>query len=95
MTVGVFNDPLTDAELSFGPAPQTAETDVDLPEDLTVIESGAFADLAAGTGVRFHDGVTEIAPDAFPAGVIFIAPAGSFAAQWGAAHGYTVVEPEE
>ena len=92
VTVNAFNDALTSAELRFG---QPLTVEIDLPDDLVSIGSAAFADLKPGATVRFHDSVAEIAIDAFPAGVIFIAPAGSYAAVWGTSHGYTVLEPED
>lgn len=92
LNVDDFNEPLTGAVLHL-PAPRAA--DANLPEDLTVIGSEAFADLAGGTLVRMHAAVTQIADDAFPpAGganpVAFIAPPGSPAEAWGLAKGYTV-----
>ena len=95
LAIDDFNEPLLNAALHF---PAARPADVDLPEDLTVIERDAFADLAGGTVVYFPEGVAEIDYAAFPPAdsanpIILIAHPGSYAEAWGVRNGYTVWFP--
>lgn len=95
LAIDDFNEPLLNAALHF---PAARPADVDLPEDLTVIERDAFADLAGGTVVYFPEGVAEIDDAAFPPAdsadpIILIAHPGSYAEAWGVRNGYTVWFP--
>ena len=93
MTVEELNDPLTAAALHLS---YQGEPDVDLPEDLIRIGSGAFPDLPGGSLVRIPAGVEEIADDAFPPAdganpVSFIVIPGTCAETWALSNGYTVL----
>ena len=54
---------------------------LNLPENLTAIESKAFVGVPA-LAVRISSNVTSIAADAFDRDIIIISSAGSYAAQW-------------
>ena len=66
----------------------TART-VRVPDPCQSIGERAFAD-ATIVAVYLPAGVSEIGANAFPAGTAIYTPDGSYAAQWGAANGYTV-----
>jgi len=64
-----------------------------LPENLTRIESEAFANLPDIDALRIPAGVTYIAEDAFAgSNIVIYAPAGSPAVRWAVEHGFTVKE---
>lgn len=84
------NDPLFTATIHFNAVIVTNV--LDLPAELTVIESGAFTGLDSADAVRIPAGVTSIADDAFDPGMTLIVPSGSPWAQWAADRGYGVAE---
>ena len=63
-----------------------------LPNALTTVKSKAFAG-AHVVFVAIPKTVTSIADDAFDAGIVIIAPAGSYAETWANDHGFMVNNP--
>ncbi len=61
-----------------------------LPSDLERIEAGAFIDSAA-KNIYIPNRVNSIEQGAFPEGVTIYAQEGSFAAQWAALNGFTLI----
>ncbi len=64
---------------------------VRISEQCTTIESRAFADSGMKC-VYLPASVASIGPNAFPEGVRIYTPRGSYAASWGRANGYKVIE---
>ena len=87
VTVGAYNEALAQAVLRCYPT-----VILDLPANLSVIGSEAFAGLPGVEGVRIPAGVTRIADDAFDPGMALIVPAGSPWTDWAGAHGYRAFE---
>ena len=85
------NEPLTNAEIHYNYRPIT--NILTLPASLTTIESEAFTGLGNVDAVSIPATVTSIAEDAFDAGIVIIAPAGSYAETWANDHGFTVNHP--
>ena len=73
---------------------QVGDRILDLPADLTTIESQAFADLSSVDAVRIPATVASIADDAFSGtDIVILTPAGSYASEWAQDpnHTFTVV----
>lgn len=83
------NDCLTGAAIHYS----VFDYVLTLPASLTVIESEAFAGLANVDAVSIPATVTSIADGAFDAGIVIIAPAGSYAESWANDHGFIVNNP--
>ena len=86
IAIDAGNEPLTAA------AVHCHSIDFILPDQLTTIESGAFAGILAGSFIYVPNTVTEIALDAFDAGTVIVTPAGSYAAGWAAENGFYCYE---
>lgn len=66
---------------------------VRVPQGCLTVGAQAFADSSL-SAISLPDTVSFIAEDALPAGTVVYAPAGSFAAEWAAEHGYAVIRAE-
>ena len=86
IAIDAGNEPLTAA------AVHCHSIDFILPDQLTTIESEAFAGIPAGSFIYVPNTVTEIALDAFDAGTVIVTPAGSYAAGWAAENGFYCYE---
>ena len=64
-----------------------------LPRGLLIIEEEAFLHTAASL-IDIPDSVTAIGQNAFPKGATLIVGTGTFAAEWAAANGYSVIPRE-
>ena len=87
ISIGQENEPLNNAVIHYNYGTLI------LPASLTAIESEAFKDLSNVEAVSIPATVASIADDAFDAGIIIIAPAGSYAETWAENHGFTVKNP--
>ena len=61
---------------------------LELPADLTTIESQAFVDLPQADAIRIPAGVASIAPDAFDQDILLLVPEASDWVQWAESNGY-------
>ena len=77
------NGTLTNARFHFVPV-----NILTLPEDLTEIGPGAFAELPEADGIRLPGSIMTIAADAFDPDTVLIVPAGSPWIAWAGENGY-------